>query len=160
MSTESKYASRFTYVDSLPADAEKIENIRGIQLHEFYYSSSLDQFYSIFKDDGGEVKRIRICEPNKKGLVFARDENGKGVCITVSKFKRERSSSNNNEEKVEEKVDGNITISEDELTETEPVKPKKTPKRSTNKDILTEIRNNTNQTLQIVSRILEILSNN
>ncbi len=82
------YTSRFTYAEELPSDAVKVENVRGKVPDELYYSYSQDKFYTRFLDRKGNVKRIRECAPNKKGLVYGRDVDGKGICITAKKFRK------------------------------------------------------------------------
>ena len=83
------YTSHFTYVDNLPEDAVRIEKIRDKEPIEFYYSFEKDKFYSRYIDSENELKRTRECAPNKNGLVFARDSDGKGICVTAKKFRHE-----------------------------------------------------------------------
>ena len=105
-------SSHFIYVNSLPTDAVKVEKIRERLPVEFYYSYNQNKFYSKFLDSQNQLKRIRECVPNKNGLVFARDSLGKGICVTVNKFRHDFATSHGLSQPTPRNIDSQINYKE------------------------------------------------
>ena len=79
------YKSTFTYVNEIPADAEKVEKVRDKSPRELYWSPSQKKFYcKYYKDD--KLLRMRELQPGKKGYVYARSTEGKSICIVMNKW--------------------------------------------------------------------------
>ena len=80
-------ASHFTYLDSLPDDAIKIDYMKGVALNECYYIPSIDEFATRYIDKtNGNVKRIRILKPNKKGIITTRAIVGGIVAFSKNRY--------------------------------------------------------------------------
>lgn len=83
------YKSHFEYVEELPSGAEKVESLRCRTPIELYYDYPNNKFYTQFFKPSGEVKRIRVCNPSAKGLIFTRTVEGDSIYIHPHIFRRE-----------------------------------------------------------------------
>lgn len=79
------YESKFEFVDALPADAEKVSQIRKHIPINLFWSKSNQEFYTTYEREKNKVRKL---VPMKNNYVYCRSSTGKSICIVLNKWKK------------------------------------------------------------------------